>query len=92
VSYGAAKAALESYTLSAAAELASLGVTANVVHPPVTDTGWLTPEIAAAIQADGPFGAIAAPRDVAGVVAWLCSDEARWITGLRLDLRAGIVE
>lgn len=36
VSYGAAKAALENYTMSAAFELAPLGVTANVVHPPVT--------------------------------------------------------
>jgi 3-oxoacyl-[acyl-carrier protein] reductase len=39
VSYGAAKAALENYTMSAAFELAPLGITANVVHPPVTDTG-----------------------------------------------------
>jgi NAD(P)-dependent dehydrogenase (short-subunit alcohol dehydrogenase family) len=38
VSYGAAKAALENYTMSAALELASLGITANIVHPPVTDT------------------------------------------------------
>ena len=36
VSYGAAKAALENYTMSAAFELAALGITANVVHPPVT--------------------------------------------------------
>ena len=40
VSYGAAKAALENYTMSAAIELAHLGITANVVYPPVTDT-WL---------------------------------------------------
>ena len=39
VSYGAGKAALVSYTLSAAAEMAADGVTANVVYPPVTDTG-----------------------------------------------------
>lgn len=43
VSYGAAKAALENYTMSAAYELADLGITANIVHPPVTDTGWITP-------------------------------------------------
>ncbi|MBI4220639.1 MAG: SDR family NAD(P)-dependent oxidoreductase, partial [Chloroflexi bacterium] len=45
VSYGAAKAALENYTMSAAAELAHLGITANVVYPPVTDTGWVTDEV-----------------------------------------------
>ena len=42
VSYGAAKAALDSYTMSAAFELASVGITANIVYPPVTDTGWVT--------------------------------------------------
>ena len=45
VSYGAAKAALDNYTMSAAAELAPFGITANVVHPPVTDTGWVTDEV-----------------------------------------------
>ena len=45
VSYGAAKAALENYTMSAAFELAALGITANVVQPPVTDTGWVTEEV-----------------------------------------------
>ena len=42
VSYGAAKAAQVNYTMSAALELAPYGVTANMVHPPVTDTGWVT--------------------------------------------------
>ena len=42
VSYGAANAALENYTMSAALELASRGITANIVDPPVTDTGWVT--------------------------------------------------
>jgi NAD(P)-dependent dehydrogenase (short-subunit alcohol dehydrogenase family) len=42
VSYGAAKAAQENYTMSAALELARYGVTANMVYPPVTDTGWVT--------------------------------------------------
>ena len=42
VSYGAAKAAQVSYTISAAVELAPLGITANMVQPGVTDTGWVT--------------------------------------------------
>jgi 3-oxoacyl-[acyl-carrier protein] reductase len=41
VSYGAAKAALENYTMSAAFELAPFGITANIVYPPFTDTGWV---------------------------------------------------
>jgi 3-oxoacyl-[acyl-carrier protein] reductase len=43
VSYGAAKAAQENLTMSAAFELAVHGITANLVHPPVTHTGWVTP-------------------------------------------------
>src|ERR1700720_3545787 len=39
---GAAKAAQENYTMSAALELAPFGITANMVYPPVTDTGWVT--------------------------------------------------
>ena len=45
VSYGAAKAALENYTMAASSELAPYGITANIVHPPVTDTGWITDEV-----------------------------------------------
>jgi 3-oxoacyl-[acyl-carrier protein] reductase len=45
VSYGAAKAALENYSMSAALELADRGITSNVIHPPVTDTGWVTEEV-----------------------------------------------
>jgi len=45
VSYGAAKAALVNYAMSAALELAEFGITSNVVHPPVTDTGWVTPSV-----------------------------------------------
>jgi 3-oxoacyl-[acyl-carrier protein] reductase len=85
VSYGAAKAALESYTLSAAIELADDGVTANVVHPPITDTGWITQKVRELAVASGTR--IAKPEEVAAVVAWLCSDEAELITGNVLRLR-----
>ncbi|MGH3267069.1 MAG: SDR family NAD(P)-dependent oxidoreductase, partial [Trebonia sp.] len=42
VSYDAAKAAQTNYTMAAALELAAHGITANMVYPPVTDTGWVT--------------------------------------------------
>src|SRR5919202_1315308 len=45
VSYGAAKAALTNYHMSAAFELAEYGVTSNVLYPPVTDTGWVTQSV-----------------------------------------------
>jgi 3-oxoacyl-[acyl-carrier protein] reductase len=81
VSYGAAKAALVNYTMSAAYELADLGITANIVYPPVTDTGWVTDEVRALVEKSTELIHIAQPEDVARVIAYLASDEARMITG-----------
>ena len=87
VSYGAAKAALESYTMSAAFELAAAGVTANLVHPPVTDTGWVDDAVRAHVAERPDLIHVAAPEEVADVIAYLCSDAARLITANRLHLR-----
>ena len=87
VSYGAAKAALENYTMSAAFELARFGVTANMVYPPVTDTGWITDQVREHVAHDPHLLHIAQPEDVAGVIAFLCSDHARFITANVLHLR-----
>jgi 3-oxoacyl-[acyl-carrier protein] reductase len=87
VSYGAAKAALESYTMSAAFELAPLGITANVVHPPVTDTGWVTEDVRRHVDERPDLIHIARPEDVAEVIAYLVSDQARLITANRIHLR-----
>ena len=87
VSYGAAKAAQESYTMSAAVELARYGVTANMVHPPVTDTGWVTDEVRDAVAASATMFHIASPAEVASVIAYLASDAAGLITGNVITLR-----
>ena len=87
VSYGAAKAALTDYTLSAGAELASAGITANVVHPPVTDTGWVTDEVRAMVAEHAELTAVAQPDEVAEVIAYLCEDRARLINRNILTLR-----
>jgi 3-oxoacyl-[acyl-carrier protein] reductase len=87
VSYGAAKAALENYTMSAAFELASLGITANIVHPPVTDTGWVTEDVRRYVAGQPDLIHIAEPREVAAIIAFLSSDEARLITGNVIRLR-----
>jgi 3-oxoacyl-[acyl-carrier protein] reductase len=73
VSYGAAKAALDSYSLAAAAELWPHGVTSNLVKPGVTDTGWVND----AVRAEHD---VSQPEEVAGVVAFLCSDAAAKVT------------
>ena len=87
VSYGAAKAALENYTMSAASELAHVGITANIVHPPVTDTGWVTDEVRRHVAEHADPMRIVGPEDVARVIAYLASDEARLVTGNVLRLR-----
>lgn len=87
VSYGAAKAALISYTLSAASEMAADGVTANVVYPPVTDTGWITDEVRAFVAGDPDHHHVAEPSEVAEVIAWLCAEAGRLVTGNVIRLR-----
>jgi 3-oxoacyl-[acyl-carrier protein] reductase len=86
-SYGAAKAALVNYTMTAALELAPYGVTANAVHPPVTDTGWVTEEVRQAVERRSDLIHVASPDDVAEVIGWLVSDAARLVTANVLHLR-----
>jgi 3-oxoacyl-[acyl-carrier protein] reductase len=86
-SYGAAKAALENYTMSAAFELAPYGVTANAVYPPVTDTGWVTPAVQEAVAHSKELIHVASPDDVADVIVFLCSEQAWLITANVIHLR-----
>ena len=87
VSYGAAKAAQVSYTMSAAMELARFGITANMVHPPVTDTGWVSDAVRDAVAASPTLFHVASPAEVAEVVAYLASDTAALITANVVTLR-----
>ncbi|MGW2329068.1 SDR family NAD(P)-dependent oxidoreductase [Streptomyces sp. NPDC001700] len=87
VSYGAAKAAQVNYTLSAAVELAGLGITANVVHPPVTDTGWVTDEVREFVASSGTHFHVAEPAEVAETIVYLASEAAALITGNTVTLR-----
>ena len=87
VSYGAAKAAQENYTMSAALELAPYGITANIVYPPVTDTGWVTDTLRDQVAASRTLIHIAAPQQVADVIAYLASDAAALITANVITLR-----
>jgi 3-oxoacyl-[acyl-carrier protein] reductase len=87
VSYGAAKAAQVNYTMSAALELAQYGITANMVYPPITDTGWVTDTIRQTAAADPALIHIASPADVAEVITYLASDAAALITANVITLR-----
>jgi 3-oxoacyl-[acyl-carrier protein] reductase len=79
--YIASKAALHELTVSVAAELASRRITVNCVDPGPTNTGYATPELEARIAERHPQQRWSQPDDAARLIAWLCSDEARWITG-----------
>jgi 3-oxoacyl-[acyl-carrier protein] reductase len=87
VSYGAAKAALVNYAMSAALELGQYGITSNVVHPPVTDTGWVTDAVRTFVAESREHFHVASPEEVAEVIVYLCSDAARLITANVLTLR-----
>jgi 3-oxoacyl-[acyl-carrier protein] reductase len=87
VSYGAAKAALENYAMSAAFELGEYGITSNVVYPPVTDTGWVTQAVREFVVSSPQHFHVAQPKEVAEVITFLCSDAARLVTGNVIHLR-----
>jgi len=87
VSYGAAKAALTHYTMSAAVELAPYGITANAVHPPVTDTGWVTDPVREFVAGSREHVRVATPEQVAEVIAFLTTGGGALITGNTLTLR-----
>lgn len=93
--YAASKGAMISFVKSLAVELASREVTVNAVAP-----GWVDTEmVAEALDAEGrdriataiPIGRVATARDIAGPIAFLCSDLARHITGEILNVNGGSV-
>lgn len=89
VTYGASKFALESFTRSAAAELGKFGVTVNAVSLGPVQTGWITRELEHAILPTIPLARIGIPEDVADVVLFLASHQARWLTGQRICVGGG---
>lgn len=92
VDYAAAKMGIVGFTRALARELAPHGVTVNAVAPGAIRTrahDRLTPAVIAHIRATTPAGYVAEPEDVAGVVAFLASDDARYVTGQTLLIDGG---
>jgi 3-oxoacyl-[acyl-carrier protein] reductase len=73
--------------MSAALELADLGITANMMHPPVTDTGWVTDAVRQSVASSSTHFHVAHPAAVAEIIAFLVSDAAALITGNVITLR-----
>lgn len=89
VSYAASKHAIESYTRSAASELGKYGLTINAVAPGPVQTGYITPAEEASIAAGTPLGRVGQPEDIADVIVFLASPQARWLTGQLLYVGGG---
>lgn len=94
--YGAMKGAIETLTRYMAVELGSRGIAVNVVAPGAIETdfgGGLVRDNAqlnervASITA---LGRVGLPGDIGGVVAFLCTDDARWINGQRIEVSGGM--
>jgi 3-oxoacyl-[acyl-carrier protein] reductase len=92
--YAGSKAAVEAFTRCLAAELGPRGITINSVAPGITDTDMLrdsVPEqVLNALVAQTPLGRMGTPPDIADAVAFIASDESRWITGEVIAVNGGL--
>jgi 3-oxoacyl-[acyl-carrier protein] reductase len=93
VNYASSKSALVGFARSLTRELASRGITANVVAPGFIETD-MTASLPAEQQAEYkrtiPAGRFATPAEVASVVAWLASDDAAYISGAVIPVDGGL--
>ena len=91
--YAAAKAGIIGFTKTIAKEVAPRGITVNAVAPGFIDTPMtqvLPEERKQSLMASIPLGYLGTPRDIAETVAFLVSDEARYITGQVITVDGGI--
>ena len=92
--YAASKAAVEQLVAGIAQEVGSRGITANTVSPGATDTPRLrsnrSEEILAGAAKATPLGRLGNPDDIADVVAFLASEQGRWITGQNIRATGGL--
>jgi 3-oxoacyl-[acyl-carrier protein] reductase len=95
LAYAMSKGAIDAMALTLAKELGPRGITVNSIAPGVIDTdmnaSWLRASTEARDQAAAQtaFGRVGEPDDVADVVAFVASEDARWITGHYLDATGG---
>ena len=93
--YASMKGAIEVFTRYLAKELGSRGITANTVAPGLTETDFTRQFLPATEEGMKQAGSIFAlgrvgrPDDIGGVVAWLCTEDARWVTAQRIEVSGG---
>jgi len=89
--YAAAKAGLIGASRSLAKEVASRGLCVNVVAPGFIDTGMIRDVPPGVIRDTVPMQRAGTPAEIAAVVAFLCSDDAAYITGEVVNVSGGII-
>jgi len=92
--YAASKGAIETLTLSLAPQFGARNITVNTVMPGVTETGmnaaWINiPEARAEAEKLSVFSRVGQPVDVADILVFLASKDARWTTGQVIDATGG---
>lgn len=93
INYSASKSALVGFARSLTRELGGRGITANVVAPGFIETDMtaeLTDELQAEYRKSIPAGRFASADEVAGVVTWLASDDAAYISGAVIPVDGGL--
>jgi NAD(P)-dependent dehydrogenase (short-subunit alcohol dehydrogenase family) len=94
--YATMKGGVETLTKYMAKSLGARGIRVNVLAPGAIETDFNsgavrdTPDLNQALAAQTALGRVGVPEDIGGVVAFLCSDEARWITGTRIEASGGM--
>ena len=93
--YASMKGAIEVFTKYLATELGSRGIRANVVAPGIVKTDFTKaareahPQLEQYMSSNTALGRIGEPDDIGGVVAFLCSDAAKWVNAQRIEASGG---
>jgi len=94
--YASMKGAVETFTRYLAKEVGPRGITANVVAPGIIQTDFTksvfehAPEVIQFIESQTALGRTGVPDDIGGIVAFLCTEEAHWITAQRIEASGGM--
>lgn len=91
--YSAAKAGMHGFTKALAQEVVKKGVTVNTISPGYVETDMtraMKPEVLKAVVDQIPMGRMARPEEIAGLIAYLVSEEAAYITGANLSINGGL--
>jgi 3-oxoacyl-[acyl-carrier protein] reductase len=94
VIYSASKGAINSFTKALAKELAPSNIRVNAIAPGVIETGmnqWLGQEERSALEDEIPMGRFGTAEEVAKLAAFLCSDEAKYLTGQIITIDGGLL-